>query len=75
MYGVHVHRAVFKSNDTSSGITIHFVNKNYDEGKIIFQAKCEIKSTYSVKEIMKKVKSLEHKFYPRIIKNLINENN
>ncbi|MDC0189343.1 phosphoribosylglycinamide formyltransferase [Flavobacteriales bacterium] len=75
MYGIHVHRAVFKSNDMSSGITIHFVNKNYDEGKIIFQAKCEIKPTYSVKDIMKKVRSLEHKFYPRIIKNIINENN
>jgi len=75
MYGIHVHRAVSESNDTLSGITIHFVNKNYDEGKIIFQAKCEIKSTDSVKDIIKKVRSLEHKFYPRIIKNIINENN
>ena len=75
MYGIHVHRAVFKSNDISSGITIHFVNKNYDEGKIIFQAKCEIKPRYSVIDIMKKVRSLEHKFYPKIIQNIINENN
>ena len=75
MYGINVHKSVLKSNSKYTGITIHFVNKNYDEGKIIFQAKCKIKPKTSIKDLIKQVKSLEHKFYPKIIHTLINENN
>ena len=42
MYGMNVHKAVVENKETHSGITIHYVNQNYDEGKIIFQAKCEV---------------------------------
>ncbi|KPK87584.1 MAG: phosphoribosylglycinamide formyltransferase, partial [Bacteroides sp. SM23_62_1] len=42
MYGIHVHEAVLTSGDEESGISIHYVNEAYDEGAIIFQAKCEV---------------------------------
>ena len=42
MYGHHVHEAVKQNQETESGITIHWVNEAYDEGNIIFQAKCQI---------------------------------
>jgi len=73
MYGLHVHQKVFDSKDKETGITIHYVNAKYDDGKIIFQAKCEIKPNTRVKEIAKKVHKLEMKFFPRIIENILNE--
>ena len=42
MYGMHVHEAVVENKETETGITIHYVNEHYDEGAIIFQAKCEV---------------------------------
>ena len=42
MYGMHVHEAVVAAGEKESGITIHYINENYDEGDIIFQAKCEV---------------------------------
>ena len=42
MYGMHVHEAVVANKETETGITIHYVNENYDEGAIIFQAKCNV---------------------------------
>ena len=37
MYGMHVHRAVVENKESHTGITIHYVNENYDEGQVIFQ--------------------------------------
>ncbi len=42
MYGDKVHKAVIENHDRESGITIHYVNRNYDEGDIIFQARCKV---------------------------------
>jgi len=75
MYGKYVHEAVFKSQDKETGITIHFVNEVYDNGVIIFQAKCTLDSRNSIKAIMKKVKDLELKFFPIVIENILNEQN
>src|SRR5690606_39449077 len=44
MYGSYVHEAVVAAGETESGITIHYVNEQYDEGKIIFQARCTVRS-------------------------------
>ncbi|MDX1285592.1 MAG: formyltransferase family protein, partial [Draconibacterium sp.] len=40
MYGMKVHEAVVNNQEKESGISIHFVNEEYDEGEIIFQVKC-----------------------------------
>ena len=71
MYGMNVHNAVFKNNETESGITIHYVNENYDEGQIIFQKSCDIKHCQSPEEIAIEVQKLEHKYYPLVIEDLL----
>ena len=67
MYGHHVHQAVVDAGETESGITIHYVNGNYDEGNIIFQAKCPVLSTDTADTIAEKVHALEYEHFPRII--------
>lgn len=70
MYGSHVHEAVAAAGETESGITIHYVNANYDEGSIIFQAKCPVLSTDTPDMIADKVHELEYEHFPRIIDEL-----
>jgi phosphoribosylglycinamide formyltransferase-1 len=74
MYGHHVHEAVVAAKETESGITIHYVNENYDEGQIIFQAKCEILPTDSPEEVAKKVHLLEYRHFPKVIEQIVSVN-
>ena len=71
MYGMNVHNAVIKNMESESGITIHYVNKNYDEGNIIFQAQCKISDTDSPEDLANKIHKLEHKYFPEIIEKTI----
>jgi phosphoribosylglycinamide formyltransferase-1 len=73
MYGMNVHRAVHTAKEAESGMTIHYVNEHYDEGGIIFQAKCSLLLTDSPDDIANKVLQLEHRYYPPIIESLILE--
>ena len=74
MYGMHVHRAVKKAGEQYSGITIHFVNENYDEGEIIFQKKIKIDPGDSAKDIAGKIHKLEYRYYPVVIESLLEKN-
>ena len=67
MYGMNVHRAVYEAKESETGISIHYVNNNYDEGKMIFQAHCKIDKADGPEEIAKKVQKLEHKYFPFIV--------
>lgn len=71
MYGSKIHQLVKKNEDKFSGITIHFVNDEYDKGLIIFQKKIKLNISDSVEIISKKVQELEHYHYPRVIENLL----
>ncbi len=71
MYGNKVHEAVKNAGDAESGITIHHVNENFDEGEIIFQARCTIAVTDTPDDIRKKVQALEQEHYPQVIANLL----
>lgn len=71
MYGEHVHKAVIEAKEKESGITIHFVNEKYDEGKIIFQVKCEVDKNDTPDSLASKIHELEHYHYPRIIEKII----
>ncbi len=71
MYGLKVHEAVRASSDQQTGITIHEVDEKYDEGKMLFQAVCEIDSADSPTDIADKVQRLEHLHYPRVIEEWI----
>ena len=67
MYGSHVHEAVVASGEKETGVTIHYVNENYDEGRIIFQAKCPVLPTDSPDDVAAKVHALEYEHFPRVI--------
>ena len=71
MYGMHVHEAVKAAGDAETGITIHLVNENYDEGKIIFQAATAIGPEDTPEEIAHKVHALEHRYFPEVIESLL----
>lgn len=71
MYGQFVHQAVLVNNDKETGITIHFVNENYDEGEVIFQKSIAVDDCTTVEEIATKVHVLEHEFFPKVIEQLL----
>lgn len=71
MYGDRVHEAVIANGDKESGITIHYVNNRYDEGDIIFQAKCEVNPTDTPATLAQKVHQLEYQHYPGVIESLL----
>ena len=71
MYGMNVHRAVLENRETETGITIHYVNKNYDEGEYIFQKSTNIEDCKSADEIAIEVLKLEHEYLPKIIEKLL----
>jgi phosphoribosylglycinamide formyltransferase 1 len=68
MYGMRVHEEVSQSGDVETGITVHFVNKEYDKGQIIAQFKVKIKPHDAPAVIAKKVQQLEHLHFPRIVR-------
>jgi phosphoribosylglycinamide formyltransferase 1 len=71
MYGINVHRKVKESNARKSGISIHFVTKNYDEGKLVFQAECEVNESDTAEDIAEKIHQLEYLHYPSVIRKII----
>lgn len=76
MYGMNVHEAVKVAGEKQTGITIHYLNENYDEGQIIFQAVCEINpETDTAESIAEKVHQLEYQHYPKIIEKILTEIN
>ena len=74
MYGKHVHQAVLEHKEEETGITIHFVNEHYDEGRIIFQKNILISNCSSADEIANKVHELEQRYFPEVIDQLLNGN-
>ncbi len=74
MYGMNVHSSVKKNNDAETGITIHYVNENYDEGAVIFQTKTTLSNDDSVDDIAKKIHELEYQYFPKIIEEVILKN-
>ena len=70
MYGMFVHEAVVANCETETGITIHYVNENYDEGQIIFQAQCEVLPADTPEDVAAKVHALEYRYFPEIIERL-----
>ena len=70
MYGMNVHEAVFKSSVHVSGATVHFVDKVYDNGKIIAQRVVDISNVNSAEEIAERVLEIEHKLLPFVVKKI-----
>lgn len=71
MYGNFVHEAVVLAREKESGITIHYVDEQYDHGNIIFQATCPVMEEDSADSVAAKIHLLEHQHYPIIIEEVI----
>ncbi len=71
MYGEMVHKCVIENHEKESGITIHYVNQQYDAGDIIFQARCRVDSSDTAETLASKVHALEYEHYPRVIEELV----
>lgn len=71
MYGERVHKAILENKETETGITFHYVNENYDEGKIIEQHKVKITPEDDLSSLTKKIQKLEHRYFPKVIEKLL----
>ena len=71
MYGMNVHNAVIDSKESESGITIHYVNENYDEGAIIKQAKCKVSADDTPNTLAQKIHDLEFENFPKVIEETV----
>ncbi|MBS2097803.1 phosphoribosylglycinamide formyltransferase [Carboxylicivirga linearis] len=71
MYGDRVHQAVVENKEKESGITIHYVNENYDEGLVIRQVRCEVLPTDTAADVATKVHELEYQHFPETIAHIL----
>lgn len=71
MYGDKVHLSVIAAGEKESGITIHFVNENYDEGQTICQYKCEISLSDTPATLAEKIHRLEYEYFPKVIEEIL----
>lgn len=72
MYGNLVHKAVIENKESESGITIHFVNEDYDKGKIILQEKCAVIENDTIETLSQKIRKLEFEYLPKAIEQFLN---
>jgi phosphoribosylglycinamide formyltransferase-1 len=71
MYGNHVHEAVVANQEVETGITIHYVNEDYDEGAVIFQKKTTVLATDTSNDVATKVHALEYEWLPKVIEDIL----
>ncbi len=74
MYGMKVHQAIIENKESTTGITIHYVNEHYDEGEFIFQHQIAIVDCQTPEAIATKVNQLEHEHFPKVIEKLLTSN-
>lgn len=72
MYGMNVHKAIVENKEKETGISIHYVNENYDEGNIIFQKKVTVLVTDTAEVVAEKIHELEQKYFPAIVEEVLN---
>lgn len=73
MYGSRVHKAVLKNKDSKSGISIHLVNEEFDQGKLLAQFSCKLQEEDNLETLQHKIQELEHHYFPRVIEAHINQ--
>lgn len=71
MYGNIVHQAVINAGEKESGITIHYVDEQYDNGDIVFQTRISLSENETAESLAQKIHQLEHNNLPRVIEQLI----
>ncbi len=73
MYGLKVHQAVIDNNEKESGITIHYVDEQYDHGKTLLQATCPVLKDDTAASLAQRIQLLEHEHYPKVIEELLTQ--
>jgi phosphoribosylglycinamide formyltransferase-1 len=73
MYGMHIHRAIVNNKEKETGISIHYVNENYDEGGIIFQKNVALTAQDTPETVAEKIHELEQKYFPEIIQAVLED--
>lgn len=73
MYGMHIHEALVAAQEIETGITIHWVNEHYDEGTVIYQAKCEVLPYDTASDVAQKIHQLEGQHFPRIVEEVLKD--
>jgi len=71
MYGHHVHEAVVANKEKETGITIHLVDEEYDQGEHLFQAKVGLDDSDTPETVAKKIHALEQANFPQVIEETI----
>ena len=71
MYGNYVHEAVIAAGEKESGITIHYVDGHYDNGDVIFQARCAVLENDTAASLADRIHQLEHEHYPKVIEKIL----
>ncbi len=67
MFGENVHKAVLLNKEKETGITIHYVNAEFDKGRIIAKFHCEISPDETVSSLQDKIHRLEHNYLPKVV--------
>jgi len=73
MYGMKVHEAVVAAGEEFSGITIHYVDEQYDRGQIIFQARIALAQDETPESLASRIHALEYEHFPRVIEQLVRD--
>ena len=73
MYGMYVHQAVVENKELETGITVHYVNENYDEGAIIAQQRVALTAVDTFATVAERIHELEQEFFPVIIERILNQ--
>jgi phosphoribosylglycinamide formyltransferase-1 len=71
MFGMHVHHAVIEAKERESGISVHFVNEQYDKGQIIAQYKCPVYADDTPENLAERIHRLEYKHFPKIVEKVV----
>ncbi len=71
MYGSNVHKSVIENHETETGITIHYVNEDYDKGNILLQAKCKVNKEDTIETLSSRIHELEYEHLPKVIDKIL----
>ncbi len=71
MYGMLIHKSVVKNKESETGITIHYVNENYDEGAVIFQERFQLSENDTAASVASKIHELEYELFPKVIEEIL----
>ncbi len=75
MFGSNVHQAVLENKELETGITIHYVNEEYDKGNILLQAKCKVNSNDTIDSLAARIHQLEYEHLPMVIDSILKNEN